>query len=121
MVDDEQALLEITARLLKTQGYQIITAGSGDEALALYKKQEATIDLVVMDLNMPGMGGDKCLQEILKISPEAKVIITSGYLRDLDSKDISAAGAAGYIEKPYKSSILLRTIREVLDGKKNKV
>ncbi|MCB2185009.1 MAG: response regulator [Deltaproteobacteria bacterium] len=121
LVDDEQFLLEIATRFLETQGYRVLTARHGEEALHLYQEQSATIDLVVLDLNMPGMGGSQCLREIRQIRPDAAVVIASGYLRDLAVRDISTAGAAGYLEKPYKRSTLLRTIREVLDGEKNRV
>ena len=64
---------------------------------------------------MPGMGGYKCLQELLKIDPEVKVIIASGYPKDAKVKEILESGAAGFIGKPYRLKDMLKKLRELLD------
>jgi DNA-binding NarL/FixJ family response regulator len=66
---------------------------------------------------MPGMGGHKCLQELLRVDPEIKVIISSGYPEDEKVKEMLESGAAGFIGKPYRLTEMLKKVREILDGK----
>ena len=79
MVDDDPAVRDVAVRFLTGHGYQALTAASGEEALDIYRKQGAAIDLVVLDLSMPGMGGHACLQRLLALDPKARVLIASGY------------------------------------------
>ena len=76
-----------------------------------YREGLNDIDLVIMDIGMPGMGGHQCLQELIRMDPSVKVLIASGY----SVKDTNEANAAGFIGKPYQLSDLLRKIREILD------
>ncbi len=71
--------------------------------------------MVVLDLGMPGMGGHKCLKEILVINPRAKVVVASGYTTDGQDRQPLLAGAAAFVGKPYRMNELLETVREVLD------
>ena len=80
-----------------------------------YRRQGGRIDLVVMDLGMPGMGGHKALKQILALDAAAKVIIASGYSADAQVKQAQESGAAGYVAKPFRRAQLLATIRELLD------
>lgn len=115
LVDDEPALRDICEKVLSNYGYQIITAGNGEDALEIYRQQEAGPDLVILDINMPGMGGHKCLQELIKLNPKAKVLIASGYSFNAQAENPLAAGAAGYIAKPFNLKDLLQKVRKVLD------
>ena len=115
VVDDEPALRNMALRTLSNHGYRVIMAESGEKALELYQKQGPEVDLVVLDLGMPGMGGVKCLRELLRINKEQKVMIASGYSANGPVKDALASGARGYVAKPFKRAELLATIREVLD------
>lgn len=117
LVDDEEYLLDGGKEILDYYGYRALVAGTGEKALEILSAQRKDIDLVIMDLIMPGMGGLKCLGEILKIDPAARVIIASGYAAGTTRNDLMAKGAAGFIEKPYRLQDLLGTIRSVLDGK----
>jgi len=116
LVDDEEALRELGGRILGMTGYSIVTASSGEEALQLFGAQGNGIDLVVLDLNMPGMGGLQCLQEMLRLNPAAKVIIASGYVANEQIRASLKEGAAGIVPKPYRREELLKTVRSVLDG-----
>ena len=116
LVDDEEQIRGFAQQALMKFGYKVMTASSGEEALQLYANQREIIDLVVMDLGMPGMGGHKCLQEMLKINPAIKVIIASGYSINGKIKKSIEAGAAGSIRKPYLLADLLNTVRAVLDN-----
>jgi CheY-like chemotaxis protein len=117
LVDDETSLRELGRQSLEGVGYRVITAASGEEALAIFQARSAEIDLVVMDLGMPGMGGHKCLQAILDLDPHAKVVIASGYSANGQVRQSLESGAAGYVAKPYRRRDLLTTIRDVLDRK----
>ncbi|KIX13722.1 calcium-binding protein [Dethiosulfatarculus sandiegensis] len=116
VVDDDRAVLDVALKMLERNGYEVITAGSGEEAIEIYEKHGNGLDLVIMDLGMPGIGGYKALKKIVKINSKAKVLISSGYspdgaeVRDKDSL------AAGFVGKPYQLADMLRTIRDVLDG-----
>ncbi len=114
LVDDEASLRDLGQEILSLYGYQVLLASSGEEALEIYRQQEV-IDLVLLDVSMPGMGGGKCLTELLKINPGARVIISSGYSLDGPLKDIMSSGASGFVAKPFSISNLLSTIRQVLD------
>ncbi len=115
VVDDEEPLLDLSRELLKELGYSVLCASSGEEALEIYSGHE-NISLVLMDINMPGMGGFKSMQEILKIDPQARILICSGYAPGTQTQDSLNAGAAGFIGKPYRIAELTEKIRQVLDG-----
>jgi two-component system, cell cycle sensor histidine kinase and response regulator CckA len=117
LVDDEEAIRGFAQQALMCFGYKILAASSGEEALELYSAKPNEIDLVVMDLGMPGMGGHKCLQELLRINPAVKVVISSGYSINGQVKKSMDAGAKGYVGKPYQLTDLLNTVRSVLDAK----
>jgi len=115
LVDDEPIILDIGHEVLKQYGYEILKAGSGREALEIYQEHKGGIDLVILDYNMPEIDGDKCLKEILKISPMAKVLIASGYALNDRLRETLNAGAAGFIGKPYQLKDMLQQVRSVLD------
>jgi two-component system cell cycle sensor histidine kinase/response regulator CckA len=116
IVDDEEALRVLFGRVLQRSGYQTMMADSGEKAIEILKQTNGDIDLTIMDLSMPGMGGHSALKEILEHNPKAKVIINSGYplRRDSDYDDLK--GAAGHIVKPVKFDELIRTVQRVLTG-----
>jgi CheY-like chemotaxis protein len=116
IVDDEEAILQIAKESLTDHGYSVLLAGSGEKALEIFKQKQRAIDLIIMDLGMPGIGGHKTMVELLKLNPRVKVIIASGYSADSQVKEALAAGAAGFVGKPYKLNDLLRKIRWVLDN-----
>jgi CheY-like chemotaxis protein len=115
VVDDEKALLEISEDILREYGYNVITADSGEKLLDIYRRAGPSIDLIILDLGMPGMGGRDCLDELLKIDPLAKVLIASGYSAEDQVKQCLAKGAGGFISKPYRLNDMLIKIRQTLD------
>ncbi|MBW2119784.1 MAG: PAS domain S-box protein [Deltaproteobacteria bacterium] len=115
LVDDEETILDIVRNMLDRSGYTVITAESGEEAVEVYRAEKEDIDLVILDVNMPGMGGHKCLKGLIKIDPEVKVIIATGYTAAGKVKETLESGAAGFIGKPYRLAEILKKIREVLD------
>lgn len=117
VVDDEADLRELTAEALQSFGYTTLMASDGQEALDIYAAEKESIGLVLLDLNMPGMSGQRCLQELLDMDPNARVLILSGYIVDNQAEKMLQAGAAGFIGKPCQIGDLLGKIREVLDHK----
>jgi PAS domain S-box-containing protein len=115
LVDDEEPIRGLGTQILEEFGYTVFTAADGESALRLYSEEQEKIDLVILDLIMPGMGGKLCLVELLKINLEAKVAIASGYSPDGPTKEILKNGAKGFISKPYDLRQMLRVVREVLD------
>ncbi len=116
LVDDDGDIRELGALLLNEFGYKVITAGNGKEALDIYQTQGENISLIILDLIMPEMDGRLCLTEILRIEPDAKVIMASGYSENGLVNGVMAAGARGFVQKPYNMRQLLTTAREVLDN-----
>ncbi len=115
LVDDESSILDIGVNILEQFGYSTLTARSGEEAVDLYRARGGEISLVILDLGMPGMGGEQCLREILKINPKARVVIASGYAASQTVKSLMEAGAVGYVSKPYRLENMLKKIRELID------
>jgi PAS domain S-box-containing protein len=115
LVDDEDLVRDLGERILTRNGYTVLTAGNGREALDLYKGQKDRIHLVILDLIMPEMGGKQCLEKILKIDPKVKVLVASGHSGDLPTRESLEIGAKGFVAKPFKVKDLLQEVRKVLD------
>jgi two-component system cell cycle sensor histidine kinase/response regulator CckA len=115
LVDDDDHVRDLAARILKRAGYDILTAGNGKEALQLYTKEHDTIALVILDLIMPEMGGKECLGELLKVDPEAKVIISTGASADDELKEAVKPYAKSLVNKPYEISQLLHAVQAALE------
>ena len=115
LVDDEPAVLDIGRQFLEEYGYAVITAPSGEEALDVYAAKGKTIDLIILDLSMPGMGGKQCLEKLLSLDPGVKVIIASGYAQTDDEGREPYAGSIGFLAKPFRAEELLYQVRTALD------
>ncbi|MCB2188186.1 MAG: PAS domain S-box protein [Deltaproteobacteria bacterium] len=114
LVDDEPNILDIAQDFLAGHGYRVFLATSGEEALEIYRERAAEIDLVMLDLGMPGMGGRRCLEELVKLDPGVKVVVASGYGLTGLQKDHLADQALGFLAKPYRLGELLEVIQHAL-------
>ncbi len=114
-VDDDDGVRETGRQILEMSGYRMLAARSGEEALEAYKNNSEKISLVILDLIMPGMGGSRCLEELLRINPAVKIIVASGYSSNGLVRDETARGARGFLSKPYDAKEILTAIRTVLD------
>jgi len=119
IVDDEADILDIGQNTLEQFGYTVLMARSGEEAVETYSRRGREIDLVILDLGMPGMGGERCLRELLRMNPSVKVLIASGYAATQTVQGILEAGATGFMAKPYRLEDMLKKVREVLDGERD--
>ena len=118
LVDDEQTVLDIAANILERLGYTVTKTQRAEEALRVYADAQGTFDLVVLDLGMPGIGGEICSQKLLELNPKIHIIVASGYTGHKFAKDPEQYGLAGFLAKPYRLENLARTVRSVLDKKK---
>ena len=110
VVDDEDAIREIAKETLRVFGYQVLTAGDGTEALALFAQHKDDVRCVITDLMMPFMDGLATIRALRRLAPEIKVIVTSG----LKSNDKTAAaaqlGVTTFLSKPYTAETLLKAL-----------
>lgn len=114
LVDDEKAIIEVCGEILSTLGYNIITAGNGREALKIYEANKDKIDLVILDMIMPGFGGSETFDNLKLINPKVRVMLSSGYIISDQVKNLMAKGCRGFIQKPFRMEELSEKIREVL-------
>ncbi len=115
LVDDESTILEVLGKTLTYTGYKVMSAQGGEEAVEVYKKNKDQIDLVLLDMIMPGMNGGKVFDLLREINPGVKVILSSGYSIAGEASKIMARGCNGFIQKPFGIKELSQKIREILD------
>ena len=116
LVDDEKSIRDLAQKILARAGYSVITASNGQEALELYKREAGRISLVILDLVMPEMTGGQCLEELVRIDPNARVLIASGSSPDNPTTAGLEELAKGFVWKPYNIGQLLLAVRRALDG-----
>jgi len=119
LVDDENMLLSVGSVLLSDMGFTVLTASNGREALDIFRAGESTIDLVLLDLIMPEMGGLEAYRELRKTAATLPVVICSGYSIDEVSDAIDNDKHAGFVHKPYKPLELRDVLMKMLDGPAN--
>jgi PAS domain S-box-containing protein len=115
-VDDEEMIRDLGVQILTMQGYRVLTAEDGPQAIEMFLARGETVDLVLLDLTMPNMSGLEVLERIRKINPRAKVVLSSGHRADEAHSPERISGASAFLPKPYRADVLTRTVREVLDG-----
>ncbi len=116
LVDDEQMVLEVSKNLLEYMGYRVYPAGSGQEAIAIYTEKRSEIDLVILDMIMPGLSGGETFDRLREIDPEIRVLLYSGYSIEGKVQQIMDRGCNGFIQKPFQLKNLSQKVREILDG-----
>jgi CheY-like chemotaxis protein len=115
-VDDEPTLLEIGEQLLKRLGYRVTTCGNGHAALEIFKARSDEFDLVITDMTMPGLTGDKLARELVKIRSDLPVILCTGFGNAVMGQSASQPGVKTHLMKPFVLRDLAKTIRQVLGG-----
>jgi two-component system cell cycle sensor histidine kinase/response regulator CckA len=117
LVDDEEFIRTIAREILEMKGYSVLEATQGEEAVKLYREHRDGIDLVILDMAMPVMGGRDAFIKLREYNPAVRVVLATGYSRDSDLADVMKLGINGFIEKPYRVEELASVIRRVLDEK----
>jgi PAS domain S-box-containing protein len=115
LVDDEHVVRQLGQRILEEAGCTVFTATNGQEAVEVYREKGNQISLVILDLIMPVMDGYQCLKEILRLDPQAKVLISSGHSAAAAVKDASERGAKGFVGKPFNLKQLFKFVRYALN------
>ncbi len=119
LLADDEEIMRITGKeMLESGGYSVILAGNGIEAVSIYRNERERISLVILDMIMPEMNGRDCFYELVKINPDVKVIIASGFVRDGELQEITDHGLSGFIHKPFRLGELLRIVNDTLKNEK---
>jgi two-component system CheB/CheR fusion protein len=116
VVEDEPELRNSMRALIESEGYRVLTAADGEDAVRIYREHARRIRLVVSDLQMPSMGGWDTFLRIRECDAGAKVILASGHVEPTRRAEMSAAGVKAYLMKPIRPDEMIRTIRRVLDS-----
>lgn len=120
LVTDEEELLTINQELVQSLGYESIGARSGQEALEIYGQHPTAIDLVILDMIMPEMGGGETYDRLKEMDPEVRVLLASGYNVTGQVQAVLDRGCSGFIQKPFDREELSRKIQEVIGSRRSK-
>ncbi len=113
-VDDEESLQSLADQMLSRLGYRVLTAGNGADAVRIFRERHPEIAVVILDLVMPGMGGEEAFRQLKEIDPSARILLSSGYAMEGRPRSLLAAGAAGFLQKPYRLGDLGAALRRVI-------
>jgi CheY-like chemotaxis protein len=115
LVDDEDMLVDIGRQMLEALGYHVMVARTGREAVEIYEKNQDSIDMVVLDMIMPDMGGAQACDRMKEINPDIKILVSSGYSIEGEVRQTLARGCNGLIQKPFSLKQLSEKVRGILD------
>ncbi len=115
LVDDDPMILDVGEKMLAALGYRVLTAAGGPEAMDLWRDGRSGIDLVLIDMIMPGMGGGDLFLAMHRESPRVRVLLSSGHAMDEETRRLIDQGAVGFIQKPFGIRDLSGKIRQILD------
>jgi DNA-binding NtrC family response regulator len=116
-VDDEEFLVDIVPQMLKRLGYETVATTSPIEALEIFQSRPQDFDLIIADITMPKMTGEKLAQEILKIRPDIPIILSTGYNTILKKKNAKLSKIADFLMKPFTMMQLATSVQKVLNPK----
>jgi CheY-like chemotaxis protein len=115
LVDDEEIVLDVSREILEFLGYRVFAAANGQEAIDIFEEKKGEIDLVLLDMIMPGISGGETFDRLRQLDPAIKIILSSGYSVNGKAKEILDRGCQGFLQKPFHLEILSRRLREILD------
>jgi CheY-like chemotaxis protein len=113
LVDDEPMILDVGQRMLERLGYSVLTAASGKEALEVFGRHKDAVQLVILDMVMPRMGGRDTFYRLRELRADVKVLLSSGYSADSGAAELLGEGCAGFIQKPFSLQALSQKLFEI--------
>jgi CheY-like chemotaxis protein len=116
LVDDEAIFLDVGRLMLENLGYTVMTAQSGKQALSLFSEHQGEIDMVILDIIMPHMGGGETYDKLKEMNSEVKTLLASGYSIEGQATEILNRGCDGFIQKPFNLSQLSQKVRDILES-----
>jgi CheY-like chemotaxis protein len=114
IVDDEETVRAIAQRVLERHGFTVRLASGGVEAIRLLQDEPEAVDLVLLDMTMPDLSGPATLQELLRVRPQLRVLLSSGYTVDDALPKLHRGAKVGFIQKPYRPADLIAAVRHAL-------
>ncbi|MBE2201449.1 MAG: PAS domain S-box protein [Anaerolinea sp.] len=114
VIDDEEPVREAIADILATVNIEVLMAATGADGVALYRERMADIDLILLDLSMPGMNGEETFQQLRQINPQARVVLSSGYNQVEAMRHFAGKGLAAFLQKPFNSDVLINMVQQHL-------
>jgi CheY-like chemotaxis protein len=118
LIDDEPEVGVLTQLILCEEGYKVVTAQDGDQAIAIFEKLVAHISLVILDLIMPGMDGEDVFNRLRQLNPGISVVLSSGFTNQEKLERMLARGLRGFIPKPFTQQRLLEQVRVIVASAK---
>jgi two-component system, cell cycle sensor histidine kinase and response regulator CckA len=116
LADDEPVIIDVGSQMLERMGYRVLTAAGGTQTVDVFQRDRARIDLVILDMIMPDMGGGETFDRLKAIDPMVRVILSSGYSINGKATEILNRGCRGFIQKPFNMENLSNKVRQVLDN-----
>jgi PAS domain S-box-containing protein len=116
MIDDEEHLRITTSEILKSCGYEVITASDGIKGISAYSERQTDINMVLLDMAMPIMSGREVYKELRKINPQIKVLLTSGFKEDERVRQVIELGVNGFIQKPFSMIDLSKKVADIVSS-----
>jgi len=113
VVDDEPNIRRTLSAVLRSRGYEVVSASDGNEAVKLAR--ETPYDIAIMDVRMPGLDGIQALQELIALDKNSRVVLMSGHGEDDEKNQAIKSGATAFLEKPVSVDSLLELLRQLLD------
>lgn len=116
LVDDEEMIINVAEEMIQVLGYKVITATEGEKAIEVFRAENGQIDMVILDLVMPGISGGEIFDQLKSISPNVKVLLASGYSINGQASSIMKRGCSGFIQKPFGIQELSQKISEIIQS-----
>jgi len=116
LVDDAEAVRSVTRMLLEEAGFAVLTANSGHEALEAFREHQRQLDVVLLDVSMPYLGGEALVRELRRLRADVRIVLCSGWREQEIARRFAGTGFAAFIQKPICPAALIAKLREVIDA-----
>jgi DNA-binding response OmpR family regulator len=114
VVEDEDLVRDLATRVLTLHGYRVLTAANGRIAVDMFKQHASDIDLVLLDLTMPGLNGAQVFAQMVSVRSDTRVLVTSGYSEDEGKEMLGHPAVMGFLPKPYRIDVLIDRVHDSL-------